>query len=257
VTSPDRPSPTRLRALLAAIPILILLTIPLAAGIQKPGVTPPYAGAVAFASEVKSKCGVGQKVHPTANNTTGTVTMKNTVKGFGYFNPLRGSFVCSGSLTTASGFGGPSFAIHVSGYHLVKYTWAVNWSSNGSQSTANRSHPTLNISIFGNLFDLTTGKWVLGGNVSLNASATVFTAQCGNLTGTCWRSVGSAVRTLTLNLSLIGGHRYSFLTGLSTASYARGGLVYINHYLSGFGGAVTLDLSTSGNGATLVRMSVS
>ncbi|MCI4356968.1 MAG: hypothetical protein L3K18_07505 [Thermoplasmata archaeon] len=136
---------------------------------------------------------------------------------------FAGGSVCTTAgrshLSTTDGFLGPSFTAGAAGVHQVVYRWQVTW--NGSGFSCGRTcNSTIRILVFGNLFDNTTGLWLLGGALAHDKAIPIVdhSIRLGAWSG------GASNLTLSMKffVSLTPGDEYRFYSGLSTFAEARG-----------------------------------
>jgi hypothetical protein len=167
--------------------------------------------------------------------------------------------VQSARITTLDGFRGPAFTAASSGIHQVTYRWQITWSASGSQGgfcppspcVAARSD-TVKISLFGNLYDKTTGLWLLGGASPQNQSVSVFHGS-----GVFSHSGSGQNFSVRFNVTLTAGDQYLFLTGLQTVDTSK--VSTGCHVPFCFGGATVgaaVNVATGGNRALVLSMSV-
>jgi YVTN family beta-propeller protein len=164
---------------------------------------------------------------------------------------LAGGSACAGNVSSGSarvsttdGFLGPAFTVGFGGNHTVIYRWQISWNASG-RVLSNSSTATVRISMFGNLYDNTTGRWLLGGRGAHDKAVLVFTAS-----GTFSAGRSSQSLAVRFSVTLTAGHQYVFFTGLNTTAEAidPGGLLAAAH--------ATVNVDTGGDFAKVLSMNV-
>jgi hypothetical protein len=225
---PRKTPPTLLA--LGAIAVVLLFAGPASASQTVKGPTlvhfhAPYAGASGFDTTP-----AGQNCNPTGSFALYTVQPRAHVDrgevvgaGLAWANATAGGS-CKTEIGMTGGFFGPDFIAPYSGNHTVTFYWNVTWTINVTLSGFPGSVDAV-ISLFGNLFDNTTGTWVLGGTsndyatwTNLNAS----TSSCASSSHSSWLCadhVSQDVR-FQINVSLHRGDQYLLYSGMSFSAVA-------------------------------------
>ena len=207
----------------------------------------PYPGTNSFTNSAKSLGGCGQAnltFGPRAYTSTGNVRVSLSAGSHA---------LCSGtySITADGGFLGPSFTASTTSIHKISFHWEVSWNVT---RTSGKGFTVISITLFGNLFDNTSGSWVLGGSTPTPAEQVV-------MKGPLYKG-GSHLgvnRTFDVNFtaSLTAGHHYLFYTGLATG--VAGSLGFCGFPIRCTPGKyfVTVNLATGGDRAVVRSMRVS
>jgi hypothetical protein len=205
---------------------------------------PPYYHASTFGNVTVVGLGCRSEivtVAPKAHPLTGLVVTSANVTAL-RVPPCPTS---TNNLTTMAGFFGPRLQPIVSGLHAILFHWQVSWMvSSGGMGLGGAARVTL----FANLFDNTTGVWVLGGAASSGVVQLV--ASCSSQPK-CIKSGLLQNFTLRVHGNLTAGDDYVFYSGVSTS-------------LEGCDGCGThtgtswaaVDLGSSGRGAWLRAITV-
>jgi YVTN family beta-propeller protein len=175
----------------------------------------PYVGAHTFTEYSTGKAGncttseATVAGNPKASKSNGSISVGSTSCA----TSPNGSGSRTASLSTKDGFLGPLFTAYESGSSKIVYTWQISWNANGSSSGLG-SRAAVRISLLGNLFDQTTGKWALGGAQARGVSDLVF---YGSTTHGPF-ATGGKYQTFSVSLmvNLVLGDVYEFSTGLYT-----------------------------------------
>jgi hypothetical protein len=104
----------------------------------------------------------------------------------------------------------------------------VSWNATGTHAHRCAAFYEVNASLFGGLFDNTTGSWVAGANASPFATTSLIdyaspgvNMRCTTATPNPWTAAATN-ESLYVNLTvpLVPGHQYFFYTGMNTSLYA-------------------------------------
>jgi hypothetical protein len=258
---PDRP--WRLSLLLGLSSVLVVVLMASPASAVPPAVvkTPPFTGASPFAqhhdSRSSASCGYPSiLVVPRADLSTGKVVSKSLVSEGARHNPLGR---CSGQIASDAGFTGPAFTVTTTGAHSITFAWQVSWNVSASVF----GHFCLcsilgwKISLFANVFDNTTGSWVLGGSSPNNRVSVV--ANC-SLRCSLFGGYSSGTLqnySLIAKANLTSGDQYLLFTGLKTSASASGGIVFTSQGTSTYSSTVDVDVGSHQRGAWLKSVNVS
>jgi len=125
--------------------------------------TPPWSGSFASITN-KSTTAAGYYsvvVSPSANNNNGYV----------YTDTAAGSTIAgAATITTEEGFWGPSGAFNNPHNYNVYYNWSITWIGSASTSICflGASYADLEIDFYANVYDVSSGTWVLPNDASTN-----------------------------------------------------------------------------------------
>jgi hypothetical protein len=209
----------------------------------------PYVGAVPFAQSSSNglprSCAENVSARPSADPTDGRVvaSAKDVCGGFGLH--LAGLHLTAGWL-------GPSFIANSGGNRTISIRWSLHWSADitlhpGSTSAIG----SFSLAVYGNLFDNTTGSWLLGGT---SDQSTVVTVAHGNLS--LHNSQGWGNVTIRFRAQLVRGQQYLFHTGMSERVHAQEG--HPCYPLACHGtpaeASVSLNVGSGGHDATVVSI---
>jgi hypothetical protein len=187
-------------------------------------------------------------IGPSVNLTSGEIRIKTFDSAS---RSVLGHPGCRAAVSTEEWIYGPAFRAGSSGSYQVVYSWNVSWNMsstcNGSSATCSNSSFAA-IKLFGNLYDNTTGSWVL----STNLEKSVF-----HLRGPGSGAGGNWAFRLRISPTLVLGDYYVLYTGLSTISWTKSGCVSAGCFNS----SATIDVGDNSmplvhNGAWLVSMIV-
>jgi hypothetical protein len=224
----------------------------------------PYTGATTFASNTTAKPGhcsaryytptLGSNsssklaIRPSANPSSGRVLGADSACA----QVLNGAGTRSAGIQTSSGFIGPAFKFGSSGNRTVVYRWHIHWQATGSTVRGPHAGALVgaNITLFGNVYDNTTARWVLGQDVAF----VVYSHPLGS-PGLVFNSNGSQNATLTLHMWLTGGDQYLFFTGLFTSVSVRA-ISACNSLCGGAWAFAVVNVGPSGHGAWVRSMQV-
>jgi hypothetical protein len=120
------------------------------------------------------------------------------------------------SVGTVAGFNGSTFQVTTTGAHQITFKWQVSWNITVRKApfVINYPRPAWNISLFANVYDNTTGSWVLGGGSPNDQVAIV--AQCSSNCPAGYSSAKLQNYSLIIRANLTSGDRYLIFSGLST-----------------------------------------
>jgi len=194
-----------------ALGLVALLLLP---GISASSVvryTAPYTGAIGIGSNTTTLVGCYHvtSVH-TASPSTGRVAVWSQVW-------TNATTACAGHAkeTSTAAFLGPTFTVLATGTYKVVYVWNVSLSAgvlNGSCVYVRYQRW-----LFGNLLDLTSGSWTLGGTTPTNLVVGF------PPTGGCpYGTMSAPHKYVQFGANLTAGHTYEFYTGATVI--ARQGL---------------------------------
>jgi hypothetical protein len=196
--------------ILAVIVTVLLLVSPFTSATSSTRNRPPYTSATTFATNVTVL--VQNPIHPTCANASLSIPPTGHISNGSEFVASESTahtwHNCLASVTTRAGFFGPSFNSTASRKFTITYAWQVPWIIKGRDPAENR----INVSVFGNLFDNTTGRWALGGNASQSDVVVILDRSVGGLTAIS----GSTRANVSFAVTLVSGHQYLFYTGLYT-----------------------------------------
>ena len=172
-------------------------------------ITPPLSGSRGFASNQTRVTGCYQGISSASVSTKlGQIAIWSQVGS----SPSGG---CNGHgrVSTTAGFLGPTFSLTSSGSRKVVYVWNVHVSVGASVSCP---YVRYQRELFGNLFDVTTGLWVLGGASPTNAIKG-FPPGCAHL------NISNPHDYVQFAANLTGGDVYQFFTGGTAIARFGGG----------------------------------
>jgi hypothetical protein len=208
--------------------LALLLASPVASASLLVRVKPPYTGAATFAMN-STFTAVNPNVTNCANATLITPPTGYASNGSEFAASASNAYHvrnCTAEVTTRGGFFGPSFTPSVSGMRKVTYDWVVPWAIWGLGPSSDRNW--VNVSVFGNLYDNTSGQWVLGGSSPLDVVTVVLNHSDFRLRSPL---AGTAQNvTVTFSVGLTGGDQYLFYTGVYTQSFAATGSLAHGYY---------------------------
>ncbi|MCI4363664.1 MAG: hypothetical protein L3K13_05095, partial [Thermoplasmata archaeon] len=123
----------------------------------------------------------------------------------------------SASITTDAGFNGSTFQVTKTGANQITFKWQISWDVT-RKSCSFYCHVAWNVSLFANVYDNTTGSWVLGGSSPNNQVAVVAHCSSTCMTGHSSRTLQNY--SLIIKANLTSGDRYLLFSGLSTYAFA-------------------------------------
>lgn len=208
---------------LVAVVALIVLTAPFGGASATKVKTPPFTGATPFAHHAISvssglSCLNSTKaaridVAPRAYLATGKVVSASTANG-----AVGAGSGCKPLITTGAGFYGLAFQVKTTGAHQITFKWQVSWNISATHTGCfgiyNCPTAAWKISLFANVYDNTTGSWVLGGGSPNDQVAIV--AQCSSNCPAGYSSAKLQNYSLIIRANLTSGDRYLIFSGLST-----------------------------------------
>ncbi|MCI4356494.1 MAG: hypothetical protein L3K18_05045 [Thermoplasmata archaeon] len=205
---------------------------------------PPFYLASAFSNVTVQGVGCRSElvsVVPRAHPYTGLVVTTSNVTAI----RVPACPTSANNLSTVAGFFGPRFQPVVSGPHTVLFRWQVSWMvSSGGMGLGGAAQANL----FADVFDNTTGVWVLGG---ASASGVVQLISSCSSHPMCNKTGVLQNLTVRVRANLTAGDDYVFYTGVST-------------FIEGCDGCGThtgtswasVDIGSSGRGAWLRSIAV-
>jgi len=219
---------------------------------------PPFTGAQAIADVSFNQTGPCAAANLSSVNSSiqsGRITSVNTL-----------SVKCPNSAATlvaTTGFLGPGFLVASSGNYNVSYSLFIGWRDNLASSGVGSSSVVL--SVVGNLYDNTTGSWVLGSNASQGNRTVLLTANCSSTSGgSCLVRSSSlgADRPIpvlsSFQASLVAGDSYLFYVVQIVSFIVHGGLASNGSVVAGSGFVhVGATYFGAGHGNFIVSMKVS
>lgn len=238
---------------LTAAVVLLLLGSPAVDARPAILVKPPLTGATSGVSNStlrNTHCkNESLLVLPSADLASGALKAESHVAAS---KVTAGSAGCVASVTTIEWFEGPAFLVHASASYKVVYKWQISW--NVTYTCTGLLVPCTNatsgtVRLFGNVYDNTTGHWVL----PANAERTVFHTSYPYITS----GAGNWSVRVAFSASLNSADRYLLYTGLETVGTARSGCSSAGCFYS----SMTVDVGDHPmplvyDGAWLVSMSV-
>lgn len=214
--------------------------------------TAPYTGAAPIARHSPAQngtCATAQSMlvgHLRASTASGDFLTGSSACASG---PAPWWYPNYPTISTSVGFLGPAFTLTSGGTRQVAYQWEITWNASGTGTGSGR--PAVNISLFGNLYDKTTGTWVLGGSSAQNEWVSVFYASGPFSSGAAAQKV-----TVSFDASLMKGDRYQFYTVLRTSVVAYAATnCYDSKCHVGHASAL-LNINSGGDYAAVLSMSV-
>jgi hypothetical protein len=230
-----------------ALALLLISMAPVSEASLAANVHRPFTGAVAFASAttyLAPGCPAHETgtpaVAPFANISTGRVGSVTHV------NVTGGCSVAVANISTVAGFLGPTFHVTASSTRDVVFHWRIALRAAGMMTGA-ITGDAVRVTLFGNLFDNTTGSWVL----PKDAVTVVFSFCCHFVGGISLRNY-----TVTVHAGLAAGDQYLFYTGVHTFVSSRCQTSTAAICGPKAHAAAHLDLALHGHGAWLVSAKI-
>ena len=218
-------------------------------------VIPPYKHAVGVQNVTTSHtgpCSVSGSGATNVSATAGILLSTSDVKEH-----------CANSVATivsVVGILGPGFSVTSSGSYNISYSLMVGWHYSIQAGGVGSGRAVL--SILGNLYDNSTGTWVIGGVALLGNQTSVLNASCSSSSslGCVNRSVPNGGRVVDQNLTatLTAGDSYLFYVVVVVTISASGGRTISGSSQPG-SAAVSLETNFTGakHGIRVLSMTVS